>query len=50
MAGKNTSVLGIYSNYSTVERAVDTLKDAGSATRTSPCCFRPTSAVRTSRT
>jgi hypothetical protein len=29
MAGKNTSVLGIYSNYSTVERAVDTLKDAG---------------------
>ena len=29
MAGKNTSVLGIYSNYSTVERAVDTLKDEG---------------------
>jgi hypothetical protein len=29
MAGKNTSVLGIYSNYAAVERAVDELRDAG---------------------
>src|SRR4249919_2722471 len=29
MAGKNTSVLGIYGTYSAVERAVETLKDAG---------------------
>ncbi len=29
MAGKNTSVLGIYSSYAAVERAVSALKDAG---------------------
>jgi hypothetical protein len=29
MAGKNTSVLGIFPSYSAVERAVDALKDAG---------------------
>lgn len=29
MAGKNTSVLGIYGSYGAVERAVDALKDAG---------------------
>ena len=29
MAGKNTSVLGIYNSYSAVERAVDELEGAG---------------------
>ena len=29
MAGKNTSVLGIYTGYAAVERAVDELREAG---------------------
>ena len=45
MAGKNTSVLGIYSNYSAVERAVDDAEGRrASAIPTSPCCFPKTSA------
>ena len=29
MAGKNTAVFGIYPNYASVERGVDSLKEAG---------------------